>query len=247
MYCIFLSDAHLKGRGDPNQKKLVSFLEDITRDDCAVPEALFLLGDIFDYWVSPGGFVDPAYVPLLNAVQKLSDKGVRLHYYLGNHDFFVKHTLGKICSGIEVTEDGTGIELDGIRCFITHGDMIDYTDRKYRFLRWVLRSWPIRFLSDILPAGVIRNIGAGLAERSRAVWTARRTLPESVIEEYIAEKSAQGFDVLITAHFHTPGIRDLAFGGRKITYINTGNWFNDYSYVVLSDGRFELKYYSGTV
>ncbi|MCL4557300.1 MAG: UDP-2,3-diacylglucosamine diphosphatase [Deltaproteobacteria bacterium] len=248
MYCIFLSDAHLRGRGDPNQKRLVSFLEDLTmKKDSVVPDALFLLGDIFDYWVSPGGFIDPVYLSLLNAIKRLTDRNVRIHYHIGNHDFFVKHTRGDIFDDIDIIEDGTGMDLDGIKCFITHGDTIDYTDKKYRFLRRVLRSGFIHSLSELLPAGVLRRIGSSLSKRSREVWTVKRAMPTSVIEEYIGEKAMQGFDVLIAAHFHTPEIRELAFDGKKITYINTGNWFSDYSYIVFKNGRFELKYYTGAV
>ncbi len=247
MYCIFLSDAHLRGKGDPNQERLVSFLDGLSTQHPVVPDILFLLGDIFDYWVSPGGFIDPFYIPLLNTVKQLSGKGVKIYYHIGNHDFFIKHTLKSMFEDIHVIEDGISMQLDGIKCFITHGDMIDSTDKKYRMLRWILRSRFSRLLSELLPAWLARRVASNMSKRSREVWTVKRTMPESVIDAYIGEKALQGFDVIISAHFHVPEIRESTFNGKKITYINAGNWFKDYSYVVFQDGRFDLKYYTGTI
>ena len=240
MYCIFLSDAHLKGYDDTNQDKIGGFLEGLLKER---PDAVFLLGDIFDYWVSPGGLIDPVYVPLMGVLKRLCGSGIKVSYFIGNHDFFVKDVFRTVFADMDVVEDGAAVKLDGVRCFVTHGDMIDYTDRWYRLLRRVLRSRLIRFASDALPAGAVRRIALGLSKRSREVWTAKRTMPAHVIEEYIGAKAEEGFDVVIAAHFHQPEITKYRFNNHDIMYINTGNWFHDYSYVTFKDGRFDLRYY----
>ena len=244
MYCIFLSDAHLKGRDDKNQEKVVQFLEGIIKEH---PDMVFLLGDIFDYWVNPGGLIDPVYVPLMDVLLRLTESNVKIYYHLGNHDFFVKKTFEKMFSTIEIIENGMIIELDGSRCFVTHGDMIDYTDKWYRVLRVIIRSRFISAIADILPAAITGRIALRLSQHSREVWTIKRTMPNHVIDEFVEKKAEQGFDVVIAAHFHTPEIREYTIHDKKIRYINTGNWFNAYSYVVFKDGRFDLRYYGKPV
>ena len=244
MYCIFLSDAHLKGRDDKNQEKVVQFLEGIIKEH---PDMVFLLGDIFDYWVNPGGLIDPVYVPLMDVLHRLSESNVKMYYHIGNHDFFVKNTFEKMFTTMEIIENGMVIELDGSRCFVTHGDMIDYTDKWYRLLRVIIRSRFISAIADILPASITRRIALRLSQHSREVWTIKRTMPNHVIDEFVEKKAAQGFDVVIAAHFHTPEIREYTIQGRRVRYINTGNWFNAYSYVVLKDGQFDLRYYGKPV
>ena len=244
MYCIFLSDAHLKGRDDKNQEKVVQFLEGIIKEH---PDMVFLLGDIFDYWVNPGGLIDPVYVPLMDVLRRLSESNVKIYYHIGNHDFFVKNTFEKMFNTMEIIENGMVIELDGSRCFVTHGDMIDYTDKWYRVLRFIIRSRFSSAIADILPASITRRIASRLSQHSREVWTIKRTMPNHVIDEFVEKKAVQGFDVVIAAHFHIPEIREYIIQDRKIRYINTGNWFNAYSYVVFKDGQFDLRYYGKSV
>ncbi len=240
MYCIFISDAHLKGRDDINQERLIAFLEELTENS---PDMLFLLGDIFDYWISPGGFIDPVYIPLVNALRRLSSNGVRLYYHIGNHDFFIKQTFETLFN-VNIIEAGMDITIDGIKCHITHGDMIDYTDKKYRLLKFIIRSRPARKFAELLPAGMVKRAASGLSNLSRDVWTVRKTMPASVLDEYIQKKAADGFDAVIAAHFHKPEIRELIFNDKHIKYINTGNWFDAYSYIVMKNGKFELKYFN---
>lgn len=240
MYCIFLSDAHLKGSTDKNQDKIVQFLEDVIEKH---PDIVFFLGDIFDYWVSPGGLVDPSYIPIINVLSKLNKHNIKFFYQMGNHDFFVKRTFKKIFNNLNIVEDGIDITLDNIRCFITHGDMIDYTDKKYRVLRSILRSKLVNIIADILPVGITKYIALTLSKRSRESWTTKRTMPNYVIDEFVKEKSEQGFDVVISAHFHVPEMRKYVFANKEILYINTGNWFSAYSYLIFKDGKFNLEYY----
>lgn len=244
MYCIFLSDAHLKGADDPNQHRLAAFLDGLSPER---PDKVFLLGDIFDFWVSTRGRVDPAYRDLIDALGKLNERGIKLYYHIGNHDFFTKSVFKKKFTEMDIAENGKEIELDNVRCFITHGDMIDYTDTWYRILRFILRSRFARVLTYILPSVLIGSIAARLSKRSREVWTKKRTLPDHVLDEYMEKKASQGYDAVIAAHFHEPVIREYTFNRKKIRYINTGNWFSAYSYVVFRDGVFDLKYYGTKV
>ncbi|MCL4477947.1 MAG: UDP-2,3-diacylglucosamine diphosphatase [Deltaproteobacteria bacterium] len=239
MYCIFLSDAHLHGKDDPNQRIMVRFFKSLENEP---PDALFLLGDIFDFWISPGGLIDPVYVSLLDSLKNLSEKGVRLYYAVGNHDFFVKDVLKNIFD-VEIIDRDYDTTINGKRFHITHGDTIDYTDKGYRFLRAVLRSRFARIIVQIVPVMMLKNIAAWLSKQSRDVWTAKREMPAHVLDEYIEKKAMQGIEVLIAGHFHKPLIRELFFGERHIKYVNTGNWFNDYTYVIVRDDRIDLKFF----
>ncbi|MGB9735011.1 MAG: UDP-2,3-diacylglucosamine diphosphatase [bacterium] len=244
MYCIFLSDAHLKGRTDKNQDRIVNFLKAVKKEH---PDIIFFLGDIFDYWISPGGFVDPVYIPLLNIMRELDEQNIKMYYNVGNHDFMVKRTFESLFKNLNIVGDSIDITLDNTRCFITHGDMIDYTDKRYRLLRSILRSRVMNVMADILPVSITKRIALSLSRHSRESWTVKRTMPDYVIKEFVKNKAEQGFDVVVSAHFHVPEMRKYLFSNKEVLYINTGNWFNAYSYLLFKDSRFDLKYYNGSL
>ncbi len=244
MYCVFLSDAHLRGRDDKNQEKIVQFLEAVIKER---PDKVFLLGDIFDYWVNPGGIIDPVYAPLIHTLKRLCESNIQTYYHIGNHDFFVKPTFEKVFPSMQIIENGMVMDLDGMHCFITHGDMIDYTDTWYRVLRFFIRSRVAGAIANILPAAIVQRMAASLSRHSREVWTAKRTMPNHVIDEFVKAKATEGFDIVIAAHFHTPETREYTVNNKKVRYINTGNWFNAYSYIVLNNGTFELRYFGTAV
>lgn len=139
MIAYFLSDLHLGAPYFPDsraaEKKVVDFLDSIKEE----VDALFLLGDILDYWYEYRYVVPRGFVRFFGKLAELADRGVRIVWYIGNHDIWIFDYLPAEL-GIEVI-DGYSVEvIDGKKFFMTHGDGIGKLKPSFRLLRRLFRS-----------------------------------------------------------------------------------------------------------
>lgn len=117
----FASDIHL-GAGDPEtarrtERRFVAWLDAAGRD----AEAIFLLGDIFDFWFEYRRVVPKGFVRTLGKLAELTDRGVRVVFFTGNHDMWVGDYLAREC-GVEIHTAPQEVTLAGQRLFLAHGD-----------------------------------------------------------------------------------------------------------------------------
>ncbi|MDR2810491.1 MAG: UDP-2,3-diacylglucosamine diphosphatase [Tannerellaceae bacterium] len=135
----FAADAHLGARfhQDPIgvEKKLVRWLEHI-RSKAA---AIYFLGDMFDYWFEYKYVVPKGFVRFLGKLAELSDQGIEIHLFTGNHDIWMFNYLSKEIGAI-IHRDVCTVDLLGKRFFLAHGDEVDYRSRMFRFLRAFFRN-----------------------------------------------------------------------------------------------------------
>lgn len=139
MIAYFLSDIHLGAPYFPDSRaaelKVVNFLDSI-KDNV---DAIFLVGDILDYWYEYRYVVPRGFVRFFGKLAELADRGVRIVWYIGNHDIWIFDYLPDEL-GIEVI-DGASIEnLDGTQFFISHGDGIGKLKYSFKVLRKLFRS-----------------------------------------------------------------------------------------------------------
>lgn len=231
---IFLADAHLVSPEDANYRKLLAFLE----EQRGSVRTLYLLGDIFEFWVGYRHVVFSTYIPLLEALRRLRESGTQIVYVEGNHDFhlgpYLEETLG-----CRVLPDGGTVEIDGRPVAIAHGDLLNPDDRGYRLLRRVLRSRPLRWLIALLPPDFTWSVARWAGRKSRRhtgasddSWT-----PEELIAAHARSCFNQGCAAVVTGHFHFPQLRQTEQG----TIIALGDWIAQFSYAVYEDGTFSLQ------
>lgn len=139
MIAYFLSDLHLGAPYFPDsrlaEKRVVDFLDSIREE----ADALFLLGDILDYWYEYRYVVPRGFVRFFGKLAELADRGVRIVWFIGNHDIWIFDYLPTEL-GIEVV-DGYAVEnLDGHKFLMTHGDGIGHLKPSFRLLRRLFRS-----------------------------------------------------------------------------------------------------------
>lgn len=231
---IFLADAHLLAPSDANYRRLLAFL-DRQRGEVGT---LYLLGDIFEFWVGYRHTVFAPYVPLLEALRRLREAGAKIVYVEGNHDFhlgrYIEETLG--CT---VLPDGGGVEVGGRRVFLAHGDLVDPADRGYRLLRRFLRSRPTRWLMAQLPPDWTWAIArwAGRKSRKGRGGSGKRAAPREKILGYGRRYFGMGYEAVVMGHFHAPLLSETEEG----TLVALGDWITQYSYAVFEDGRFRLE------
>jgi UDP-2,3-diacylglucosamine hydrolase len=238
----FLSDAHLGGespaREGPKERSLVAFL-----DARAPGETVYILGDLFDFWFDDGRPPAGRHAAVLRALGRATDRGVRLLFMGGNHDYWIRtgHGPGWIerAIGIEVIEDPHRAEHHGRKLLLTHGDALGGARGSYRISRAVLRN-PLSIAAfGLLP----RRAQDGLATLTSSM-SRKRHGPELVEEvaarlrEQATRVLAEGeVDAVIAGHVHRPEILRVEHG----VYLNLGDWMLFRSYGVLRDGELALE------
>ncbi len=235
MKAVFIADAHLKGLEDPNQKRLCSFLETLKDIDM-----LFILGDLFEFWTGYNQILEYHYAPILNQFKRLKESGTKMVYVEGNHDFSVAPFFKEILEG-DVYSDSADIRLDGKRVFLSHGDTVEHSSG-YKIWRRFLRSSFFKIIIKITPPSLVWNIAMRLAKRSRGN-PKRGDVLNRLQGEFAREKIRQGFDVVMLAHSHVPGVSEATVNGLNGIYANPGDWIKEYSYLVYENGEIKLYRY----
>lgn len=144
----FISDLHLGASylTDPAayERRVVRWLRSISGN---VSE-LYLLGDILDYWYEYRNVVPRGYVRFFGQLAALADEGVKITWFIGNHDIWIFDYLPREL-GITVVDGELVTEILGRRFFLAHGDALGQLPAGFRFLRWMFRN---RFLQHLYAA-----------------------------------------------------------------------------------------------
>ena len=135
----FISDAHLGSLATEHrrtqERRLVRFLDEI-KDKA---EAVYMLGDMFDFWYEYRYVVPKGFTRFLGKVSELTDMGVEVHYFIGNHDIWAYEYLEKEC-GVILHRKPSTVELHGKTFYLAHGDGLGDPNRKFRFIRGIFRN-----------------------------------------------------------------------------------------------------------
>jgi len=240
MRAVFLSDAHLRSDDDEGWDLLRGFLRNTSQSG----DHLFIVGDLFDFWFSRNGAVYPGFQPVIDELKDLKGRGVQIHLFEGNHDFYLAdYFTGEL--GIEVFKDAALLQLDGKNVYIAHGDMVDKTDRGYRFLRKLLRSRFAYGLQKRLPLQLLWRLARLSSDASKEYLAKPQEGLASKMEAFALAEFAKGVDAVILGHCHLPVIKTHAAKGSQRYFILLGDWLTHRSYVVLEGGRFALGHYAG--
>ncbi|MEJ6981055.1 UDP-2,3-diacylglucosamine diphosphatase [Pedobacter sp. P351] len=238
----FASDFHL---GVSNyeisrlrEASIVRWLDSI-KDDAA---ELFLVGDVFDFWFEYKRAVPRGFIRFLGKLAELSDLGVKITMFKGNHDMWMFGYLTKEI-GVEIISDELVVERNGKKLYIHHGDGLGPGDSKYKVLKKFFRSDFCQWLF----ARLHPNLGIGIA----MAWSHRSRLSQKKVERFLGEQQEwlvnyskqllqkEHYDYFIFGHRHLP--LDIQLDNSR--YINLGEWLNFNSYAVMDAGEVSLKYF----
>jgi UDP-2,3-diacylglucosamine hydrolase len=242
----FLSDFHL---GAPNpiaslqrEKIIVQFLDEIKSNAFAI----FIAGDVFDFWFEYKKVVSKGYVRLLGKLAELTDAGIAICLFVGNHDMWMKNYFQKQLA-IPVYFEVKDFTINGKNFHIGHGDGLGPGDHKYKLLKKVFRNSISQWFFGLLPA----SIGIALANYSSKK---SREATGSAEEKFLCEENEwliiyskavlkeKKVDYFIFGHRHLPIDFRLTNESR---YINLGDWINYYTYAVFDGNELTLKSYTG--
>jgi len=242
----FLSDFHL---GAPDhaaslqrEKMLVRFLDEIKKEAAEI----FIVGDMFDFWYEYRKVVPKGYVRLLGKLAELTDAGIKIHFFVGNHDMWMKDYL-QTEMNIPVYFEPKAFEWNNKKFLVGHGDGLGPGDHGYKRLKKVFRNPACQWLFGILPPAIGMGIANYMSRRSRAQTG-------SVEEVFLGEEKEwliiycrevlqrEFYDYFIFGHRHLP--IDFRLNG-KSRYINLGDWIRYYTYAVFDGENLELLSYNG--
>ncbi len=233
---VFIADAHLKHPHDENYRTLLRFLATLPGNT----DTLFILGDLFEFWIGYPTPVFPHYAPVMEQLRLLTDKGVKIIYFEGNHDFH----MGPLFTGelqAEVHRGPAVMNIDGKTVYLCHGDQINRADYWYRFLRVVLHCSLTSMLIPLAPVSLAAVIAAFMSRNSsRQHGKRQRRWDYAVLlRKFAAARFREGCDVVVSGHFHLPFAERSASGGREL--VSLGDWITQFSYVEWRDGQITLK------
>ncbi|MBI4948911.1 MAG: UDP-2,3-diacylglucosamine diphosphatase [Deltaproteobacteria bacterium] len=230
MKTVFVADAHLKGRGDPNQAALVKFLSNLKADN------LVILGDLFDFWTGANKVVEENYSTVLDELLRLKQRGAHIFYIEGNHDF----SMGPFFTlklKAKVIPDMGEASLDGKAFLLLHGDTVSMTFG-YMLWRAFLRSPAFRLVTWAATPGFVWKCAMGLSRRSRTKNTGydkgKRT--DEALRAFAMSRLG-AVDCVVFAHSHAPGIYQEKNG----VFANPGSFAADKSYLVYEKGSFRIE------
>ena len=238
----FASDVHL---GFPNLKesrsreiKFGEWLDFISAD----VNELYLLGDIFDYWFEYKKVVPRGYTRIIGRIAQLTDRGIPVHYFTGNHDLWVSDYLPKE-AGVILHRSHYITQISGKKFYLAHGDGLGKGDYSYKFLKWIFTNRVLRFLY----AGLHPNITMRLAHawsnksrRAKGLVAEDFGSREEIILEFAKKIEAkEHHDYYIFGHRHVPYSTEIGNGISQ--FVHLGDWLTNFSYAVFDGEKFELK------
>jgi UDP-2,3-diacylglucosamine hydrolase len=232
---FFISDVHLglqsKSEEEQKEKKLVSFLK-LAESNC---DELFIVGDLFDYWFEYRRVYQKGFYRTLAALKDLSEKKIKIHYFIGNHDFLHRDFFEKEFDAI-MYSDALSTELNKKKFFIAHGDGMVSNDTGYNILKWILRNKFFQWLYSILHPDLGISIASRTSKSSRAYTDKKNYGEVDGLFEAAKQKIDEGYDFVLFGHLHKH-IRQTYKHGN---YINLGSWLDKPCYGILKNNNFEI-------
>ncbi len=232
---LFISDVHLglRAKEIEAQKEilLVKFLQ-FAKDNC---DEIFIVGDLFDYWFEYKHVYQKGFFKTLNALKNITEKGIKLHYFIGNHDFMHRDFFSKEIGAI-MYEDAVELELNGKKFFIGHGDGLIKNDYGYNLLKKVMRNKKIQKLYSFLHPDWGISLASNTSKKSRDYTTKKDYGEIDGLFETAKIKIDEGFDYVLFGHLHKRIYESYKNG----YYINLGSWLDAPCYGVFKDNNFKI-------
>jgi UDP-2,3-diacylglucosamine hydrolase len=221
------------------EKKLIQWLESI-EDDCA---ELFLVGDLFDYWFEYSEVVPKKFMRFLGKLCFLSDKGIKIHMFTGNHDMWLFNYFQEEI-GVTLYTQGITKDIFGKKYYIAHGDGLGPGDHTYKIIKAIfsnqLLQWCFHRLHPNFGIKLMKYISRRGRENDKPIHAITEPNKEWLVlfaQEYLRNNSC---DYFIFGHRHFPFEYNVS-SQAKLFYM--GDWIKYNTYIKIdNNGPKLLKY-----
>ena len=246
----FASDFHL---GSPDhdsslirEKILVAWLDMASADAAGI----FLMGDLFDFWFEYRTAIPRGYARLLGKLAEITDAGIPVHLFRGNHDMWAFDYLTKELN-IQLHRDPEFREFSGKKFYLAHGDGLGPGDNGYKFIKKVFASLVNQWLFRQLHPDFGIRLALYLSRKSRNANIEKEKLEQDITLKLINQRITvhsnellaqhPELDYLIYGHYHYP--LDLKLNGHA-RQIVLGDWITNFTYAVFDGSDLEQKKFS---
>ncbi|MDR1594669.1 MAG: UDP-2,3-diacylglucosamine diphosphatase [Prevotellaceae bacterium] len=239
MNYYFAADVHLglPPYEDSRKRELrfVNWLDSIKSD----AKEIFLLGDIFDFWFEYKKVVPRGFVRTMGKIAELTDAGIPVHFFAGNHDLWVSDYLQSELGVIFHPTDYT-VELYGHKFCLTHGDALNVRDKSHALLRWIFTNSKLRKVF----AGIHPHIGLSFAH----AWSKSNRKKHGRMEfnpdnnpfyNKVCEiAKEQKLDFFVMGHLHVP----VNLSENGFNFVVLPDWFSGGGYAVFDGKTMNIKF-----
>lgn len=233
-HSLFVSDLHLCHTRPHITQLFITFLLTTAMQ----AEALYILGDLFEYWAGDDDLDDPHHQPIITVLNTLAASGTRVFFMHGNRDFLLSQGFAK-AAGIELLPDPTLLSLYGKSVLLSHGDFLCTDDVSYQAFRQQVRNaeWQAAFLSQ--PLLVRKQQIEALRLRSEqekfskneAIMDVNAAALEALMASYHYPQ------LFIHGHTHKPALHSMTVNKQVCQRWVLADWFAQGSYLRLdADG-----------
>lgn len=242
----FASDQHF---GIPDyekslvrEKKFIQWLDTVKQD----AEAIFLLGDLFDFWFEYKTVVPKGFVRVLGKLAEISDSGIAIHFFVGNHDLWMQDYFEKELN-ISVYHQPKEFTINGKHFFIGHGDGLGPKDKGYKRMKKVFTNPFSKWLYRWLHPDIGMRLGNYMSTKNKIISGDEDVIflgdENEWLVQYCKRKlEIKQYDYFLFGHRHLP--MTIALNSSRdfgSTYINTGDWISHFTYAVFDGEKTELK------
>ena len=227
-HTLFISDLHLS----PDTTEATGALLRFLRETAPAADALYVLGDLFEYWIGDEGLDQPYAMQVARAFRALADRGMRVYFMHGNRDFLIGARFAQ-ASGMQLLPDPTLVALYGTPTLLMHGDTLCSADQEYQKFRAMVRNraWQQAFIAKPLDERVrmAREV-RGKSEQAKQVkdMTIMDVTPATVDDAFRAHHYAR----LIHGHTHRPAYHEHKVDGRTCERWVLADWYEHGSYLL---------------
>ncbi|WP_162497562.1 UDP-2,3-diacylglucosamine diphosphatase [Aureibaculum marinum] len=238
----FASDQHL---GLPNhkdslvrEKNFIKWLNTVKKD----AEAIFLLGDLFDFWFEYKKVVPKGFVRVLGKLAEIKDSGIPIYFFVGNHDLWMDDYFEKELD-IPVYHSPKEFTINKKIFLIGHGDGLGPGDKGYKRMKKVFTNPISKWLYRWLHPDIGMRLGVYLSTKNKMISGDEDAKFLGEENEWLAQYckrklETKHYDYFIFGHRHLPMEIEV---GKNSTYINLGDWISHFTYGVFDGKDVELK------
>ena len=221
----FSSDNHLgaptRELSRPREKKFVQWLDEIKTD----AEALFLLGDLFDFWFEYKTVVPKGFVRVLGKLAELRDSGIKIYFFVGNHDLWMRGYFEDELN-IPVYHHPKYFKLNETDFFIGHGDGLGPGDKGYKRMKKIFKSPFFQWLFRWVHPDIAVRVGQHLSVKNKMISGDDDHIFLGEENEWLAAYAKRKletahYDYFVFGHRHLPMEIKV---GENSTYFNLGDW-----------------------
>lgn len=227
-HSLFISDLHLCASRPHITAAFLEFL----KNTASQAVALYILGDLFEYWAGDDEIQDLHHQPIISALKRLADAGIKLYLMHGNRDFLISNVFFD-AAGVTLLPDPSLINLHGKTVLLSHGDDLCTDDVEYQKFRLQVRAakWQEDFLK--LPLHVRRDQIETIRTRSEHEKSQKsmQIMDVNLAAVDRALKTHHYPELLIHGHTHRPNKHHIQLDGHNITRWVLGDWYEQGSYL----------------